>query len=73
MFTTLLITVIILVICVVLLSVKVILKKGGNFPNTHVGGNKALREKGIYCAKTQDREQSQHKTLKDRLKETENK
>ena len=45
MLTTLLITVIILVICVVLLSVKVIFKKGGKFPNTHIEGNAALREK----------------------------
>ena len=47
MLTTLLITVIILVICVVLLSVKKIFKKGGKFPNTHIEGNAAryiLRE-----------------------------
>ena len=24
------------------------------FPNMHVGGNKALNEKGIYCVQTQD-------------------
>ena len=48
MLTTLLITIIILVICVVLLSVKVIFKKNGRFPNTHIEGNAALRKKGIY-------------------------
>ena len=67
MLTTLLITVIILVICVVLLSVKVIFKKGGKFPNTHIEGNKALAKKGIYCAKTEHRLQVQHKNLYDRL------
>lgn len=45
MLTTILLTVIILVICVVLLAVKVIFKKGGRFPNTHVGGNRALGKK----------------------------
>ena len=71
MLTTILLTVIILVICVVLLAVKVIFKKEGRFPNTHVGGNKALGKKGIYCAKTQDREQAKQKNLYDRVKEIE--
>ena len=44
MLTTLLFTVIILVISVVLLSIKVLLKKGGRFPNTHIEGNKAAKK-----------------------------
>ena len=71
MLTTLLITVIILVICVVLLSVKVLFKKGGRFPNTHIEGNKAMSKKGIYCAKTQDRLDSKQKNLYDKLNEIE--
>ena len=69
MLTTLLFTIIILVICLVLLSVKIILKKGGRFPNTHVSGNKALRKKGVHCAKTQDREERKQKNLYDKLEE----
>ncbi len=69
MLTTYLFAVIILVICLLLLSVKVLLKKGGEFPNTHVGGNKALREKGIHCSKTQHREALDHKNLAERLLE----
>ncbi len=69
MLTTYLITVIILVICTLLLSVKVLLKKGGEFPNTHIGGNKALGKKGIHCAKTQHREALKQKNLEERLKE----
>lgn len=69
MLTTLLITVIILVICVVLMSVKILFKKGGTFPNTHVESNAALREKGICCARTQDKQESRRKNLYDRLKE----
>ena len=68
MLTTLLITVIILV---VLLSVKVIFKKGGKFPNTHIEGNAALREKGICCAKTQHKRDSLRKNLYDKIKEIE--
>jgi hypothetical protein len=36
--------------------VKVFFTKGGKFPNGHVSGNKALRQKGIGCAQSQDRE-----------------
>ena len=67
MLKTLLLTFIIIVICVVLLCVKVLLKKGGRFPNTHIEGNKPLAKKGIYCAKTEHRLQVQHKNLYDRL------
>ncbi|MDR1201853.1 MAG: hypothetical protein LBL58_09545 [Tannerellaceae bacterium] len=71
MLTTLLLTIIIILVCVVLLSVKVLFKKGGEFPNTHVGGNKALSRKGIHCAKTQYRETLAHKNLEERLNEIE--
>ena len=69
MLTTLLLAVIILVISVVLLSIKVLLKKGGKFPNTHIDGNKALGKKGIHCAKSQDKEDAAKKNLYDRMKE----
>ncbi|HZH70898.1 MAG TPA: hypothetical protein VFD91_00290 [Mariniphaga sp.] len=42
------------------MAVQIIFKKGGKFPNTHVGGNPYLQKQGISCAKTQDRfEQAQ--------------
>ncbi len=37
------------------LATKILLKKGGQFPNTHVGGNKFLKRNGVYCAQTQDK------------------
>lgn len=37
------------------LAVQILFKKGGKFPNTHVGGNPYLQQQGISCAKTQDR------------------
>lgn len=70
MLTTILYTVIILVICVLLLSVKVLFKKGGRFPNTHIDGNRALGKKGIHCARTQDKIDSGRQNLYDRMKET---
>lgn len=37
------------------LAIQVLLRKGGKFPNTHVGGNPYLQKHGISCAKTQDK------------------
>lgn len=51
-----LITLLIVAICVVLLGVRVFFVKDGKFPNGHVSGNKAMRERGIGCVQSQDRE-----------------
>lgn len=37
------------------LATQILFKKGGKFPNTHVGGNKHLNRQGISCAQTQDK------------------
>lgn len=37
------------------MAIRILLKKGGKFPNTHVSGNKYLKQQGIYCAQTQDK------------------
>ena len=63
------ITFTIILISVVLLSIKVILKKNGRFPNTHIEGNKALAKKGIFCARTEHAIQVRHKNLVDKLNE----
>lgn len=44
MLKTLLITLLIVAICIALLSVKILFKKNGRFPNTHVSGSKAMRK-----------------------------
>lgn len=54
MLDTLLITVLIVAVCVALLCVGIFIK--GKFPSMHVSGNKALREKGVGCVQSQDRE-----------------
>lgn len=53
---TLIISCIVIAVAFLLLGIRIFFIKGGKFPNTHVSGNKALREKGITCAKSQDRE-----------------
>ncbi len=37
------------------LAIRILLLKGGRFPNTHVSGNKFLKRNGVYCAQTQDK------------------
>ena len=63
MLTTIIITSIILGMLVVLLGLKIFFVREGKFPDTHVDGNKALMEKGITCAKSQDRADRQRKDL----------
>ena len=58
-----LISLVIIAIAMALLGVKVFFTKKGKFPNTHVSGNKYLRERGIFCVQTQDRVARNKKTL----------
>ena len=56
MIETLLLGVLIIAICMLLLCVKVIFKKGGSFSSQHIHDSEALRKKGIHCILDQDRE-----------------
>lgn len=58
-------------VAVFLLSVRVLFKRNGQFPNTHVGGQKALRDKGISCHTSQHRTEQERRTLSERLSERE--
>ncbi len=61
--------IIILLFCLFLLCVKIIFKKGGHFPNTHVGGNPELQKKKIQCVQAQDYEERNRKTLVERIQQ----
>lgn len=50
----LLLTIVVVGVSILLLAVRILLKKNGRFPNLHVGGSKALNQRGIHCAQTQD-------------------
>ncbi|CCY03302.1 putative uncharacterized protein [Prevotella sp. CAG:924] len=56
MIQTLLLSALIIAIAVALLSIKVLLKKGGSFTSQHIHDSKAMQERGIHCALDQDRE-----------------
>ncbi len=58
MIKTLLLGIAILFIAIMLMGIKVFFTQKGEFPNTHIGGSKAMRDRGISCATSQDREAS---------------
>jgi len=67
MLEVIVLSVIILFICLALLCVKIIFKKNGRFPHTHVGGNEDLQKKGIKCVQAQDFEAGTQINLFDRM------
>ena len=56
MVETLLLSVLIIAIAMLLLSVRVLLKKGASFQSQHIHDSKYLRKKGIHCVIDQDKE-----------------
>ena len=56
-------------IAILLLSVRIILKKGGKFSSEHISANKRMRQDGIHCATSQDREARRRAHQKLNIKE----
>lgn len=54
MLKTLLFTLIIVGVSLAFLSIKLLVKKNGRFPNTHVGHSAAMRKRGITCVQSMD-------------------
>ena len=63
MLQLLIVTILIVLVAVLLLGFKIFFLKGGRFPNIHIGGSKPMKERGIGCATSQDRE-AQHEKNK---------
>ena len=55
MIKLLLITLVFLAIALLAMGIRILLKRGGMFPETHVSQNINMREKGVHCYKTQDK------------------
>ena len=64
MVTTLLITIALIIVAMVLLSVRVLFKKNGRFKSMHISDSRAMRERGIGCVQSQDREARRPKANK---------
>lgn len=67
MIKTLLLGIAILFIAIMLMGIKIFFTKKGEFPNTHIGGSKAMRDRGISCATSQDREASNRESLIEKI------
>jgi hypothetical protein len=57
-------------IAFVFFAINILFKKKGKFPNSHIGGNKHLAQRGIACATTQDREAQKLRVVKVKPLET---
>ena len=55
--TIFIIVVILLGLALIGLGLTMLIKKNGKFPETHIGKNKAMKERGISCAATTDRKE----------------
>ena len=68
MFRLALITLGIVALSVLLLCVKMILKPGSRFGSTHIGGSKAMRDRGIHCVQSMDAMERREADLRARRK-----
>ncbi|HEY3369198.1 MAG TPA: hypothetical protein VGK10_00035 [Prolixibacteraceae bacterium] len=50
-----LLAVVIMVFVILGLATQIIFKKNGKFPNTHIGANKYMKDRGVTCAQTFDK------------------
>ena len=48
-------SVVIMALVIVGLALQTLFKKGGRFPDTHIGNNKYMKENGVTCAQTFDK------------------
>ncbi len=64
--------IIILFIAILLMGVQVFFTKKGKFPSLHIGDSKAMQEKGIHCATSQDAEISRRESPIERILKSEN-
>ena len=63
-----LIVIVLLGLAFALLCVRIILKKNGRFSSQHISENKRMRERGIHCATSQDREARRDASIKINVK-----
>jgi hypothetical protein len=50
-----LLAVVIMTFVILGLATQMLLKKNGKFPNTHIGSNQYMKDRGVTCAQTYDK------------------
>lgn len=68
-YIVLLLTFIIIAFAIFAMAVKILFKRGGRFPNGHIGSSKHLRQQGITCSVSTDARDRAKKNLDDILNE----
>lgn len=58
-----LLSILLVTLSILLLGFRIFFIKNGQFPNTHIGGNKKLKEKGIDCMNCQDLQEQNKKNI----------
>jgi hypothetical protein len=51
----LLLAIVLVAFAIAAFAIRILIKKGGRFPNTHVSGNKYLKSQGVTCIQTYDK------------------
>jgi hypothetical protein len=67
-FQIFIIAIVLVALCFVGLAIKVLLSRQGRFPNIHIGGNKALQERGITCFTSYDKMEQENARRKLKFK-----
>jgi hypothetical protein len=55
MLKLLVISILLMAVITALMSIRILLKKNGRFPNTRIGGNRTMARRGIFCASVEDK------------------
>lgn len=72
MVQTIIISIIILAIAIMLMGIRIFFTKKGNFPNTHISGSQAMKDRGISCASSQERDIREYVSPIKKMLESEN-
>ena len=56
MLKTIIISFVLLAVAILLMGVRIFFTKKGTFPNTHISGSQAMKDRGISCATSQERD-----------------
>jgi hypothetical protein len=67
-----LIGILILFIAILLMGIRVFFSRKGEFPSLHIGDCKAMQDKGIHCATSQDAELNRRESPIEKLLKSEN-
>ncbi|MDD2513264.1 MAG: hypothetical protein PHH64_01550 [Proteiniphilum sp.] len=67
-----LIGILVLFIAILLMGIRVFFSRKGEFPSLHIGDCKAMQDKGIHCATSQDAELNRRESPIEKLLKSEN-